>query len=152
MDSARNRRNYPRLGDRRFINILMKDFHDFRQKLDESAWTDALNDLQVFWNKNAEQFVNQSTPLWPIFSRPVDRIVRGGVLILGINPGSPKGAAERARKDLLDKFSGPQPPVFDPKSRKWYNVDFDKTTNDLHQKFEVREQQEKEHDRDQTKN
>ena len=103
----------------------MKEFFQFREEqtqLNESAMTDALNDLQDFWNSNAKEFMNQSSPLFPMFSRPYDRIVKGGVMIVGINPGS-AGPANDQRKELYQIFSGEQPPVWNAKRRRWRQVD-----------------------------
>lgn len=103
----------------------MKDFFQLReelQQLNESGMTDALNDLQDFWNMNAKQFMNQSNPLFPMFARPYDRIVTGGVMIVGINPGS-AGPANAQRKELYKVFSGKQPPVWDKEKRRWRQVD-----------------------------
>jgi hypothetical protein len=110
----------------------MKDFFQYReeiQQLDESAMTDALNHLQDFWNNNAEYFMGQSDPLFPMLSRPFDRIRKGGVLIVGINPGS-SGLANEKRKQIYDLFTGAQPPVFNSKTRTWRNVDFNKVDPD----------------------
>ena len=106
----------------------MKDFFELReetQQLDESAMTDALNDLQDYWSDNAEYFMNQKKPLFPMFSRPFDRIRKGGVLFIGINPGSGSGGNDK-RIDLLKMFNGKQPPVFNSRTRTWRNVDFDR--------------------------
>lgn len=103
------------------------DFFQFRenQQLDESAMTDALNDLQDYWSDNAEYFMDQSSPLFPILSRPFDRIRKGGVLVIGINPGS--GAIrDKNRKKIYSLFKGKQPPVFNKRTRTWRNVDTDK--------------------------
>ena len=106
------------------------DFFQFReaQQLDESAMTDALNDLQDYWSDNAEYFMDQSEPLFPILSRPFDRIRKGGVLVIGINPGAGKGGSpnHKKRMDVYNLFKGEQPPVFNKRTRTWRSVDGDK--------------------------
>lgn len=106
----------------------MKSFYAnlLEETLNESAMTDSLNDLQDYWSANAEYFMNQSSPLFPMLSRPFDRIRKGGVLIIGINPGSGK-TNDIERKKVYDVFKGKQPPVFNKRTRTWRNVDFDRT-------------------------
>ena len=110
----------------------MKDFFELReevQQLNESAMTDALNDLQDYWNANAEHFMDQTDPLYPMFSRPFDRIIKNGVLVIAINPGSGKGDKDK-RRAVSDIFTGEQPPIFNNRTRTWRNIDFDRIDKD----------------------
>lgn len=101
----------------------MKDFFLLReelQQLNESVMTDALNDLQDFWSSDAEH--NIDIGVYPMFSRPFDRLVKGGVLMLGINPGNTK-FSQPQRKELYNIFKGEQPPVWNAEKRRWRQID-----------------------------
>ena len=91
--------------------------------------TDALNNLQNYWNANAEHFMDQSNPLYPMFSRPFDRIIKKGVLVIGINPGAGKGDGDK-RREIYDIFKGEQPPIFNNRTRTWRNIDHDRIDKD----------------------
>ena len=69
----------------------MKDFFKFREQLNEAngevpgSLKKILNDLQGHWNDNSEAYLKRR--IYPMYEKPFDRIVRGGVLTIGINPG-----------------------------------------------------------------
>lgn len=107
----------------------MKDFFQFREEaefLSESKLTGSLNKLQSLWNDNAEH--NMEIGVMPMFSRPWDRITKGGVLVVGINPANTPNA-NKERMKLYKKSPGEQEPVWDKKNRRFRSTDVGRSPN-----------------------
>jgi len=106
----------------------MKLFEQYFLDEATSDFIKKLDALQSYWNDNAEKFMSQSDPLFPMFVRPFDRIRKNGVLVVGLNPRSNPKEDGKNRKKLVDFFDK-STPIFDPKTRIWKATDFDSRTS-----------------------
>lgn len=105
--------------------MRMKDFFQLRNELTEASGATKgagrhLNTLQDWWNKNSESCLKRG--LYPIVDLPFDRVIKGGVMVLGINPGMTGGIPERAL-GWLEKHNMTAPVVYDfnadPRKGRW---------------------------------
>ena len=114
----------------------MKDFFHYRESLLESSLPGSikgeLNKLQQWYDDNAMDmgFVSKKDPssvkVFPILERPFDLIKRGGILVLGYNPGAGNNAGELYKK-AIEKVrerdnAGKLPLVFDKEKGGWHYI------------------------------
>lgn len=71
-----------------------------------------LNELQEYWNQNAERFLSGSYPLFPIMGRPFSVAKKNGLLVVGENHPMPSWAKKQAEMFVLARKNN-QLPVHD---------------------------------------
>jgi hypothetical protein len=114
----------------------MKDFFQYLDTLEESTLPGSvrgeLNKLQQWYDDNAidKGLMSKKDPsdvkIYPILERPFDQIKKGGILVLGINPGAGNNAgklfADAIKKVRAKDKAGRLPLVFDKAKGGWHYI------------------------------
>lgn len=114
----------------------MKDFFQYLDTLEESTLPGSvkgeLNKLQQWYDDNAvdKGFMSEKDPsdvkIYPILERPFDQIKKGGILVLGINPGTGNNAGKlfnaAIKKVRAKDKAGRLPLVFDKAKGGWHYI------------------------------
>jgi hypothetical protein len=89
-----------------------------------------LEKLQAYWVANKEEFLRRG--IYPILERPFDRIIRNGIMVLGMNHAYNESYYNRVMQQINND---PMKAVYDKQTKTWlmnFNGDLSrKRTNDL---------------------
>ena len=101
------------------------DFFKYRSQLEEGKLSGSIktemNRMQDWYNaENAKgNGALLKSGLLPIVRPPFDRVFKGGVLVMGINPGNGKGL-DKKRADFIKTFeNGKAPTAYDWETKTW---------------------------------